>query len=106
MVEGLARCLRLARSESFERSRAQQRRKSMRQKRRFKSQGFGPIGEAEAGTKGTEGPVAGDEGEAGGEGRSGNEHVQGGEGAAVFPGGGTRGSVAARGGGCPEEELD
>jgi len=78
----------------------------MRQKRRFKSQGFGPIGEAEAGTKGTEGPVAGDEGEAGGEGMSGDEHVQGGEGAAFFPGGGTQVSVGARGGGVPGQNAD
>jgi len=78
----------------------------MPQKRRFKSQGFGPIGEAEAGTKGTEGPVAGDEAEAGGEGMSGDEHVQGGEGATFFPGGGTQVSVGACGGGVPGQNAD
>jgi len=49
-----------------------------------KSKGLGPVGEAEAGTKGTEGAVAGDEGEAGGKGMGGDEHVHSGEGAARF----------------------
>ena len=56
--------------------------------RESRSEGFGPVSEAEAGTEGAKGTVAGDKGETGGEGMSGHEHVHGGEGAAPFPRGG------------------
>src|SRR6266478_1458503 len=42
-----------------------------------KSEGLGPVGEAEAGTEGAEGAVAGNEGEAGGEGGGGDRVKRG-----------------------------
>ena len=71
-----------------------------------KSEGLGPVGEAEAGTEGAEGAVAGNEGEAGGEGVGGDKHVHGGEGVASLPGGGAEVGVGFRGGGVPGQNAD
>jgi hypothetical protein len=67
---------------------------------------LGRVSEAEAGTEGAEGAVAGDEGEAGGEGVGGDEHVHGGEGAASVPGSGTEVGMSFCGGGVPGQNAD